>query len=57
MTSRLVDDLVARGWVHRHATGDDGRGVVLELTDGEVGEGPHGSARGGGRAGLRRRVD
>lgn len=31
--SRLVGNLVTRGWVHRHAAGDDGRGVLLELTD------------------------
>ncbi|MEE6261947.1 MarR family winged helix-turn-helix transcriptional regulator [Plantactinospora sonchi] len=31
--SRLVANLVRRGWVNRHAAGDDGRGVLLELTD------------------------
>lgn len=31
--SRLVTNLVARGWVHREAADDDGRGVTLTLTD------------------------
>jgi DNA-binding MarR family transcriptional regulator len=31
--SRLVTNLVNRGWVHRHAADNDGRGVQLELTD------------------------
>jgi DNA-binding MarR family transcriptional regulator len=31
--SRLVANLVNRGWVHRHAADDDGRGVELDLTD------------------------
>ncbi|GAA4460545.1 MarR family winged helix-turn-helix transcriptional regulator [Phytohabitans houttuyneae] len=34
--SRLVTNLVGRGWVRRHAAGDDGRGVLLELTDAGV---------------------
>jgi DNA-binding MarR family transcriptional regulator len=31
--SRLVTNLVARGWVHREAADGDGRGVLLVLTD------------------------
>ncbi|MCW6005271.1 MarR family transcriptional regulator [Micromonospora sp. CPCC 205371] len=31
--SRLVTNLVGRGWVRRHTADDDGRGVLLELTD------------------------
>lgn len=31
--SRLVTNLVTRGWVHREAADDDGRGVLLVLTD------------------------
>jgi DNA-binding MarR family transcriptional regulator len=31
--SRLVTNLVGRGWVRRHAADDDRRGVQLELTD------------------------
>lgn len=31
--SRLVANLVGRGWVRRHTADEDGRGVVLELTD------------------------
>jgi DNA-binding MarR family transcriptional regulator len=31
--SRLVSNLIARGWVLRRAAPDDGRGVVLELTE------------------------
>jgi len=31
--SRLVTNLAERGWLHRHAADDDGRGVLLELTD------------------------
>ncbi|MEH1130749.1 MarR family winged helix-turn-helix transcriptional regulator [Micromonospora sp. CPCC 206061] len=31
--SRLVTNLVGRGWVQRHTADDDGRGVLLELTD------------------------
>jgi DNA-binding MarR family transcriptional regulator len=31
--SRLVTNLVNRGWVRRHAADNDGRGVELELTD------------------------
>ncbi|SFR29158.1 DNA-binding transcriptional regulator, MarR family [Lentzea waywayandensis] len=31
--SRLVTNLVGRGWVHREAADDDGRGVLLVLTD------------------------
>lgn len=31
--SRLVTNLVARGWVRRHTADDDGRGVLLALTD------------------------
>lgn len=31
--SRLVTNLTGRGWVHRHPAADDGRGVLLELTD------------------------
>jgi DNA-binding MarR family transcriptional regulator len=30
--SRLVTNLVRRGWVRRHTADDDGRGVLLELT-------------------------
>lgn len=30
--SRLVNNLVARGWVHRHTADGDGRGVLLRLT-------------------------
>lgn len=31
--SRLVTNLVRRGWVRRHAADDDGRGLLLELTE------------------------
>ncbi|PZG02474.1 MarR family winged helix-turn-helix transcriptional regulator [Micromonospora deserti] len=31
--SRLVANLANRGWLHRHPATDDGRGVLLELTD------------------------
>jgi DNA-binding MarR family transcriptional regulator len=31
--SRLVANLAGRGWVHRQAADDDGRGVLLVLTD------------------------
>ncbi len=31
--SRLVDRLVARGYVHKHADPSDGRGAIIELTD------------------------
>lgn len=31
--SRLVTNLVNRGWVRRYTADDDGRGVQLELTD------------------------
>jgi DNA-binding MarR family transcriptional regulator len=31
--SRLVTNLVGRGWVHRQAADSDGRGVLLVLTD------------------------
>jgi DNA-binding MarR family transcriptional regulator len=31
--SRLVGNLIARGWVSRRAADDDGRGVLLELTE------------------------
>ena len=31
--SRLVANLVSRGWVRRSSAADDGRGVLLELTD------------------------
>ncbi|GAB3970975.1 hypothetical protein GCM10027615_28720 [Plantactinospora veratri] len=31
--SRLVANLVSRGWVHRQAADGDGRGVLLVLTD------------------------
>lgn len=31
--SRLVTNLVSRGWVHREAADGDGRGVLLVLTD------------------------
>jgi DNA-binding MarR family transcriptional regulator len=31
--SRLVTNLVGRGWVHREAVDGDGRGVLLVLTD------------------------
>lgn len=31
--SRLVANLVNRGWVRREAAGDDGRGVLLVLTE------------------------
>ncbi|MFG1918918.1 MarR family winged helix-turn-helix transcriptional regulator [Micromonospora sp. NPDC048898] len=31
--SRLVTNLVNRGWVHRETADNDGRGVVLLLTD------------------------
>jgi DNA-binding MarR family transcriptional regulator len=31
--SRLVTNLVSRGWVHRETADDDGRGVLLVLTD------------------------
>jgi DNA-binding MarR family transcriptional regulator len=34
--SRLVANLAARGWLHRHTPTDDGRGVLLELTDAGV---------------------
>lgn len=34
--SRLVANLTARGWLHRHTPADDGRGVLLELTDAGV---------------------
>lgn len=31
--SRLVGNLVERGWIRRHRAVDDARGVLLELTD------------------------
>ena len=31
--SRLVANLAGRGWVRRSSAADDGRGVLLELTD------------------------
>lgn len=31
--SRLVANLTARGWLQRSVPSDDGRGVLLELTD------------------------
>jgi DNA-binding MarR family transcriptional regulator len=31
--SRLVTNLVNRGWARRRTADDDGRGVLLELTD------------------------
>jgi DNA-binding MarR family transcriptional regulator len=31
--SRLVANLVGRGWIDRRPADDDGRGVLLELTD------------------------
>jgi DNA-binding MarR family transcriptional regulator len=31
--SRLVDRLASRGYVHKHADPDDGRGAIVELTD------------------------
>lgn len=31
--SRLVTNLAGRGWVHRQSADDDGRGVLLVLTD------------------------
>jgi len=31
--SRLVTILERRGWVRRQAAGDDGRGILLELTE------------------------
>jgi DNA-binding MarR family transcriptional regulator len=31
--SRLVANLVGRGWIHREAADGDGRGVLLVLTD------------------------
>ena len=31
--SRLVGNLVDRGWIRRHKAADDARGVLLELTD------------------------
>jgi DNA-binding MarR family transcriptional regulator len=31
--SRLVGNLVGRGWVRRLAAGDDARGVLLEITE------------------------
>jgi DNA-binding MarR family transcriptional regulator len=31
--SRLVANLVGRGWVRRHTADDDGRGVLLAITD------------------------
>jgi DNA-binding MarR family transcriptional regulator len=34
--SRLVTNLEHRGWVYRQAAGDDGRGVLLELTEAGV---------------------
>lgn len=34
--SRLVANLTHRGWVRRSSAADDGRGVVLELTDAGV---------------------
>jgi DNA-binding MarR family transcriptional regulator len=34
--SRLVTNLEKRGWVRRRGAGDDGRGVLLELTDAGV---------------------
>lgn len=34
--SRLVANLAARGWLHRSIPSDDGRGVLLELTDAGV---------------------
>ena len=30
--SRLVTNLVGRGWLHRHTADGDGRGVLLDLT-------------------------
>ncbi len=34
--SRLVSNLAGRGWVRRSGADDDGRGVLLELTDAGV---------------------
>jgi DNA-binding MarR family transcriptional regulator len=34
--SRLVTNLEQRGWVRRQAAGDDGRGILLELTEAGV---------------------
>ena len=31
--SRLVTNLVTRGWIRRHTADEDGRGVLLELTE------------------------
>ncbi|MEU4620657.1 MarR family transcriptional regulator [Actinoplanes sp. NPDC023801] len=31
--SRLVTNLVSRGWIQREASGDDGRGVLLVITE------------------------
>jgi DNA-binding MarR family transcriptional regulator len=31
--SRLVDRLASRGYVHKHADPDDGRGAIVELTE------------------------
>lgn len=31
--SRLVSNLVGRGWIHRHPAAEDGRGIQLELTE------------------------
>jgi DNA-binding MarR family transcriptional regulator len=31
--SRLVTNLVTRGWIRRHIADEDGRGVLLELTE------------------------
>jgi DNA-binding MarR family transcriptional regulator len=31
--SRLVDRLASRGYVHKHADPDDGRGAIVQLTD------------------------
>jgi DNA-binding MarR family transcriptional regulator len=31
--SRLVTNLAGRGWLRRHAADDDGRGVLIELTE------------------------
>lgn len=31
--SRLITNLVSRGWVHREAADGDGRGVLLTLTE------------------------
>ena len=35
--SRLVTNLVTRGWIRRHIADEDGRGVLLELTEAGAG--------------------